>query len=105
MEAEEQILQQELARLTGVDFTRTTHIRNQLATFISHLIVNDQHGLYFLLYRIDIPEKKITSLLQQPHEDAAFVIADVIIERQLEKIQSRNRFRQNPDHIPDDEKW
>lgn len=105
MESDAQILQQELSRLTGVEFTQETSIRNRLAAWISNLIVHDQHGLYFLLYRIDIPEKKIASLLLQPHENAAFVIADAVIERQLEKIQLRSRFRQNPDHIPDDEKW
>jgi len=105
MEQADHILQQELERLTGVDFTRESNLRKKLAAFISELVVNDQHGLYFLLYRIDIPEKKIKVMLQQPHEDAALVIADLVIERQLQKIQLRSRFRQNPDNIPEEDKW
>lgn len=105
METENNLLQQELARLTGVDFTREANVRKRLSALLSELIVNDQHGLFYLLYRIDIPEKKIKAMLQQPHEDAAMVIADLIIERQLQKIQLRSQYRQNPDNIPDDEKW
>lgn len=106
METANHLLQQELARLTGVDFTREENVRKRLSALLSELIVNDQHGLYFLLYRIDIPEKKIKLMLQQhPQENAALLLADMIIERQLQKIQLRSQYRQKPDNIPDDEKW
>jgi hypothetical protein len=61
--------------------------------------------LVSLLYRIDVPEKKLRYLLeQQQGENAPLLIADLIIERQLQKIESRKQFKKD-DPIPDDEKW
>jgi hypothetical protein len=39
-------------------------------------------------------------------EDAAVIIADLIIERQMEKIKSRKEYtRQDDDIVSDEEKW
>ena len=41
---------------------------------------------------------------QRDGENAAGLIADLIIERQIEKIKSRKETKKNGD-IPEDEKW
>lgn len=80
-------------------------IRTALADHVNQLINTDFDRLVSLLYRIDVPEKKMRYLLeQQQGENAPLLIADLIIERQLQKIESRKQFK-NDDPIPDDEKW
>jgi len=59
-----------------------------------------------ILYRIDVNERKLKFLLQENvGEDAAVIIADLIIERQLQKIKSREAFRQNWSDEDGEEKW
>ena len=62
--------------------------------------------LVFSLYRIDVNESKMRHLLEQKEgKNAAGLIADLIIERQSEKIKSRQHFRQRDNDIDDNEKW
>lgn len=80
-------------------------LRAELADHINHLINHDFEKLVSLLYRIDVDEKKMRRLLeQQQGKNAAGLIADLIIERQLQKIESRKRSAKD-DTIPDEEKW
>ncbi len=58
-----------------------------------------------MLYRLDISEEKLrTSLDAGTGEPAGTMIATMIIERQLQKIESRKRYKMEGD-IPEDEKW
>lgn len=80
-------------------------LREQLAAHINYLINHNFEKLVYYLYRIDVNENKMRYLLEQKQgENAAALIADLIIERQLQKIKSRNETRSNKD-ISDDEKW
>ncbi|HWC54101.1 MAG TPA: hypothetical protein VG676_11000 [Chitinophagaceae bacterium] len=79
---------------------------NELALFINDLIVNDFTKLVQLLYRIDISEKKLKQLLSDnADKDAGKIIAELIIERQLQKIKSRQQFKSPGGIIDDSEKW
>ena len=81
-------------------------IRDQLSQYINDLIVNDFQKLVSILYRIDISEPRLKQLLQEEnHEDAGKVIADLIIQRQLEKIKTRQQFKQPNENIDESEKW
>jgi hypothetical protein len=81
-------------------------IRDKLSEYINNLIVNDFQKLVALLYRIDISEPRLKKLLEEEnHEDAGKVIADLIIERQLQKIKSRQQFKQKSEDIDDTERW
>ncbi len=58
----------------------------ELIDAINWLIVNDFEKLVFVLYRIDVSEAKIKSLLNKDNNHfAAPVIADAILERLEEK--------------------
>jgi hypothetical protein len=58
-----------------------------------------------ILYRVDVSEQKLKELLQKnPGTDAAVIIADLLIERQEEKVKIKNSFQYNND-IPDEDKW
>ena len=77
----------------------------ELATYINDMILRDFTGLMNLLYRLDVSETKIRKLLDDmQHEDAGKIIAAVIIERQLQKIKSKQQFKQEGD-IPEEDKW
>jgi len=55
---------------------------NDLIAYITDCIQNDFNKLVQLLYRIDVSEAKLKSILQlNPNEDAAKLIATVIVER------------------------
>jgi hypothetical protein len=81
-------------------------LKEKLSAYINHLIQSDFEKLVSLLYRIDISETKLKHLLQQdPGEDAGKIIAELIIERQEQKIKSRQQFSKRDNNISDDEKW
>ena len=77
-----------------------------LSAYLNELIVHDFERLIFLLYRIDVDEKKIKTLLQQEAgTNAGETIATLIIERQLQKIKSRQQNRRDKNDITDEESW
>lgn len=81
-------------------------LRTKLADHINYLIGNNFQKLVSVLYRIDISEKKLKSLLKTNTDvDAGALIADLLIERQLEKIKSRQQFSQRDKNIDENEKW
>jgi len=81
-------------------------LQNKLAGYVNNLIEHHFEQLISLLYRIDVSETKIKTLLQQqPGEDAANIIAGLIIERQLEKIKTRRQFNQRDNNFTDEETW
>ncbi|MEO8414996.1 MAG: hypothetical protein ABI472_15110 [Ginsengibacter sp.] len=67
--------------------------RKQMIFFINELISKDFNSLVQLLYKIDVDEKKLKNLLgQHKNVDAASLIADLIISRQLQKMATRKQF-------------
>ncbi len=79
--------------------------RQDLIRLINELINHDFHALVQLLYRIDVNEKKLKSLLQiKEGMESAPVIADLIIERQMEKARSRAQYSR-PDSPSEEERW
>ena len=81
-------------------------VRNQLASAI-HLLINENfQRLISLLYRVDVSESRLKNLLKDhPDQDAGLIIADLIIERQLQKIKSRKEFDQQNNKIDEKDKW
>jgi hypothetical protein len=81
-------------------------IHTHLSAYIHTLIKDNFDKLIVYLYRIDVNEQKLKSLLQQnPDEDAGNIIATLIIERQQQKIKSRQQFSQNNNEFDEEEKW
>src|ERR1700682_1591684 len=80
-------------------------LKERLAAHISHLIQTNFQKLVSLLYRVDVSEPKLKILLKEnPDADAGRIIADLIIERQLQKIKSREENKNN-NIVPEDDKW
>jgi len=81
-------------------------IHTELSAYINDLIKNDFDKLITYLYRIDVNEEKLKTLLQkEPQEDAGNLIASLIIERQQQKIKTREQFSQRDNDVEEEEKW
>lgn len=81
-------------------------LEEALTIYANQLIQKDFQKLVTLLYRIDVSETKLKYLLQmQTDENAGNIIAKLIIERQMQKIRSRQQFSKHDDDISEEEKW
>ena len=79
---------------------------DRLAIVINDLIQHRFQDLVQLLYRIDVNETKLRALLKaHPEADAGYMIAKLILDRQLQKIQIRTRTTNNNPEISEEEKW
>jgi len=76
-----------------------------LADRLELLISRNFQQFVFLLYRLDIPENKVRHILDEVSVTEPYKkIAALIIERQLQKIKSREAFKNT--QLPDDEeRW
>lgn len=107
---DEQQLQTEIIQYTDSSLAVRDNdagiFRQKLAEYINLLINTDFNKLIYILYRLDISEKKLKQLLAgEQQTDAGGLIANMIIERQLQKILSRKQYRMQDDGIADEEKW
>ena len=86
-------------------------LHTRLSAYINELIRNDFEKLVTYLYRIDVSEAKLKTLLHQfPDQDAGHIIASLIIERQEQKLKIRQhsdnyRNSQRDNSFEDEEKW
>ena len=72
---------------------------------IDRLMSEHSDTLVQLLYRVDVPEEKVRRALEaNKDKPSAGIIALLIIERQLEKMDSKKQPRPRND-IPEDERW
>lgn len=81
-----------LLPVSASDEERIRTLRTLLIQRIEELIQRDLEKLKWILYRIDVNEKKLHEALQHSNADAATVMADLIIERQIQKAESRKKF-------------
>lgn len=104
----EKEMQQELQGMLGLEPTRSytlQELKELLAKHVNNLLQTNFEQLVNLLYRIDVSEKNLKALLaQNPKQDAGDIIAVLIIERQLQKIKSRQQFKTDAD-FEGEEKW
>lgn len=72
-------------------------LRAVLIRRIEELLEKDSEKLMWILYRIDVSEKKVRASLEaNSSSDYAQVLADLIIERQIEKARTRAQFSSGP---------
>jgi hypothetical protein len=88
------------------DPVQQSGIRQLLIERIDDMIQHDFQSLVVLLYRVDVNEKQLRSMLQENKDVyAAPIIADMLIKRQLEKKEWREKYKKDQKDIPDDERW
>ncbi|WP_276132629.1 hypothetical protein [Polluticoccus soli] len=78
-------------------------IVQHLAKKIATLLKGNQETLFQIMYRLDVSEKKLNAVIREP--DAAFKIAWLVYERQLEKYRSRQQHKATKKDPDKDLEW
>lgn len=101
----EQVLE-EVSKELEVTVRDHSNTKQILIEKINELINTDFQKLVSILYRMDVSEIKLKQLLNENQgTNAALIITELMIERQEQKIISRQQFRKKDENINDDEKW
>jgi len=101
----EQVLE-EVSKELEVTVGDHSNTKQILIEKINELINTDFQKLVSILYRMDVSEIKLKQLLNENQgTNAALIITELMIERQEQKIISRQQFRKKDENISDDEKW
>ncbi len=82
-------------------------LENVLAAHVNSMMTTDMNRLLNMLYRLDIDETRLRQMLEQnTGTDAGSIVARLIIERQIQKLQARQNFKPNDENeIDETEKW
>lgn len=100
----ERILQ-EISNELGLEVKSKSIDMQILYDRLNDLINNDFQKLVAILYRMDVNETRLKQLLNEnPGTNAGIIIAKLMIERQAQKIKSRQTYKPD-ENISDDEKW
>ena len=68
-------------------------LKSYLENAISELLDKDFNKLLNALYRIDVSEQKVTEILHEvPQKEMAAKLAIIVIERQLQKVETRRKY-------------
>ena len=96
----------QLLEENNISFSSFDEFRKYIIQKVNDWILNNFDHLLYMLYRIDVHEDKVRRLLQEHKgENAAEIIADLIIERQQQKIESRKLFKFTTENVDEDELW
>jgi hypothetical protein len=88
--------------ITSNDFDNLGELKKYLADRIAELLDSNYEKLINILYRIDISEEKLNGLFSgRNNEPIPGRLAELIIERQLQKINFRNMYKNNKEQISD----
>ncbi len=80
-------------------------LKRELSAYLNELLQHDFSALVQLLYRTDVSEQKLKTVLKENKEaDAGDLIAGLLIQRQAEKIAALKSFSSNTPP-PGDEAW
>ncbi|PIW69635.1 MAG: hypothetical protein COW08_06085 [Ignavibacteriales bacterium CG12_big_fil_rev_8_21_14_0_65_30_8] len=85
----------EFSLLPEADLNTLEEFKIYLTEKISELMVINFDGLLKILYQIDINEIKIKNVIHSTNDYKAPLIADLIIKRQLQKIETRKKYKEN----------
>lgn len=86
--------EESLAGKEEVPDLNTLHQR--LSHLVAWLLEKDMHRLLNAMYRLDVNERKFHEAMQsESKEDAAFRIADLIIEREMQKVKTRLHYKKH----------
>ena len=71
-------------------------LHEKLSLLVAYLMENDMHRLLNAMYRLDVSEIKFHDAMQSDSkQEAAIRIADLIIEREMQKVKTRLQYRKD----------
>lgn len=108
METEQSVLAATLKEKLDIDIPEgynEAEIKLMLEKRLGQLLERNPEEFFQLLYRIDIPERGLQNVLQQ--QDALVKLAEMVYDRQLQKVKTRLFYKSNQKAQPGDEelKW
>lgn len=74
------------------DIDSLEELKTALRKVISYLLDKEFERLLQIMYRIDVPEEKFNHAFQEKG-NIAEKITDLVIERELQKVQTRIKYR------------
>jgi hypothetical protein len=90
----------------GMQRVDREELKRRLAGVVNEMMAHDFPRLVQVLYRVDVSEKKLKLLLHEhPEQDAGDIIADLLIERQLEKLRLKQQFGRKDADLTDEDTW
>ena len=93
------LAESELGKPDGLEL-----LRERVAYVVAHLLEKDFEKLLNMLYIMDVNEEKIKQvILEQSDALVHYPIADLIIEREWKKVETRLFYKQ--DKLEDEESW
>lgn len=85
------------------EFDNLAQLKKQLTRKIKDLMDSNYEKLINILYRIDINEVKLNELFSSKNRDyIPDRLADLIIERQMQKITIRNMYKSGGKNLPEE---
>ena len=88
-----EILQKKLELPEGVSYTSREDLASFICPTIRNLLDRDMGKLLQVCYQIDVGEEKLKSILQEsPVATMAMDLSQAIVDRQLLKLQIRERY-------------
>ena len=96
---------QEISKQLGLVVKESPNDLQMLYERVNDLINNDFQKLVTILYTMDVDETRLKQLLNEnPGTDAGRIIASLMIERQEQKIRSRQGYKPD-ENIGEEERW
>src|SRR5258705_8611949 len=93
----------DLIKVDDEQIVQSPNWYSDLITAINDLIAFDFNKLIQVLYQADVSENKIKKQLENNKEaDAGTIIANLLLERQLQKIKTRRTFQSKPPAVDDE---
>jgi len=83
----------EFSLLSEKDFNTLDELRKYLSEKLSDLMIKNFDEVLKIFYRIDISENKVKKVLLSENEYKSVLLADLIIERQMQKIKTRQKYK------------
>lgn len=76
------------------ELSSIAELRNALIKIINYLLNKDLERLLLAMYRIDIAEHKVKTVLSTSDpENISYDLAELIIQRELQKVETRKKYR------------
>jgi hypothetical protein len=71
-------------------------LHEKLSLLVAYLMEHDMHRLLNAMYRLDVSEIRFHEAMQsESKQEAAIRIADLIIEREMQKVKTRMHYRKH----------
>ncbi|MCK9401409.1 MAG: hypothetical protein M0Q51_15635 [Bacteroidales bacterium] len=85
---------QEEGMIIPVSSVDRNMIREKLAILIEHMMQNNFEKLCQAMYRLDVSESKFHQVMtEQPTEEISSSLADLVIEREMQKVRTRITYK------------